>query len=330
MRTLLSAVSVFSVCASSLLLGGCEVSDCKTDDGEDAKCAESLKAFEGGETVETIPYVDGASVTINGKYGDIAILSGDAGEISTTFKPFNYRGHSQEDDARRELEENLDLGFESDDDGNVTITTDRHDATNGLGSHITVRLPPEFNGVLILENEGDGVINQGLIDVKFVGEATTLNVTNHGLQQCTVLRGEDDEPSIVSNLTDVNVRCEADIMVRGVSDNVVVRSVSPSFHSNVVVEIVSISADATGGSIIGENSHVQVTLPAAGDYDVVASASGEGAHLSRVETGECEAPVSDDVELQLTCGVGGPVYEIAATDTDDVDDEESRINVYVR
>jgi hypothetical protein len=314
---------------SSLLLGGCEVSDCKTDAGKDAKCAENLTAFEATETQETLPYVDGASVTINGKYGDIAILPGDAGEVSTTFKPFNYRGKSQEEDARRELEENLDLVFEEDSAGNLTITTGRHDATNGLGSHITVRLPPEFNGVLIVENEGDGVINQGLIDVAFVAEATTLNVTNHGLGLCSVNRGDDDEPSIVTNLNDVNVRCEADIIVRGVNDNVVVRSVSPSFHSDVVVDIVGVSADALGGSIIGENSNVQVTMPAAGDFDVVASA-GAGASISKVEAGECDAPVSDESDLALTCGAGGPIYEISATDTDELDDDTSRINVFVR
>jgi hypothetical protein len=327
MRTLLSAVSVFTLGVSSLLLGGCEVTDCKTDEGEDAKCAESLKAYEADESVETVPYVDGASVVINGVYGDIAILPGTAGEVSTTFKPFNYRGHSQEEDARRELEENLDLLVDHDLDGSgdVTITTDRNGATNGLGSHITVRLPPEFNGVLIVENEGNGVMNQGLIDVKFVGEATTLNVTNHGLQRCNVLRGDDDEPSIVSNLNDVNVQCEADIFVRGVNDNVVVRSVSPSFHSDVRVDIVGVSADAIGGSIIGENSNVQVTFPVAGDYDVVAS-PGDGASMSKVEAGECEASPFDYTQLSLTCGAGGPIYEISATGVDD----PSRINVFVR
>jgi hypothetical protein len=327
MRTLLSALSVFSLSVSSLLLGGCEVSDCKTDEGEDAKCAESLKAFEADEIVRTVSYTGGGgNLTIKGVYGDIAILPGTAAKLATTFKPFNYRGHNQEADARRELEENLDLVVDRDSvSGDVTITTDRHDATNGLGSHITVLLPPEFNGILIVENEGDGVINQGLIDVQTVGEATTLNVTNHGLQLCSVLRGDDDEPSIVSNLTDVNVQCEADIIVRGVSDNVVVRSVSPSFHSDVVVDIVSVSPDAAGGSIIGDNSNVQVTMPAGGDYNVMASA-GAGARISKVEAGECEVPTNDESELALACGAGGPIYEISATGGD----EDSRINVFVR
>jgi hypothetical protein len=329
MRTLLKAVSVLSLSASSFVLGGCEVTDCKTDEGKDAKCAESLTAFEATEQVEDTDYVDGASITINGLYGDIAVLPGDAGTVSTTFKPFNYRGHSQEADARRELEENLDLDVSSDDDGNITITTDRHDATNGLGSHITVRIPPEFNGTLIVQNDGDGAINPGLIDVKTVAESTTLNVVNHGLGRCNVLRGEDDEPSIVSNLTDVDVRCEADIIVRGVNDNVVVKSISPAFHSDVVVEIMSVSANAAGGSITGDDSSVQVTLPAGGDYEVVASGSG-GAHIGNVESDDCDVPVSDDTDLQLTCGAGGPIYELSASDEDAEDDDSSRINVYVR
>lgn len=329
MRTLLNAVSVLSLCATSFVLAGCEVTDCKTDEGDDAKCAESLKAYEATEQVEDIDYVDGASITIKGLYGDIAILPGDAGTVSTTFKPFNYRGHSQETDARRELAENLDLEAVADEDGNITVTTDRHDATNGLGSHITVRLPPEFNGTLIVQNEGEGVINPGLIDVKTVAEATTLNVLNHGLGLCSVLRGDEDEPSIVSNLTEVDVRCEADIIVRGVHDNVVVMSTNAAFHSDVVVEIVGVSADATGGSISGENANVQLTMPPMGDYEVVASV-GSDARINQVDTADCDVSVQEETELQFTCGAGGPVYDVSATDDDTRDDDSSRINVYVR
>lgn len=329
MRTLLNAVSVLSLCASALVLAGCEVTDCKTDDGEDAKCAESLQAYEAIEQVEETDYVDGASVTIKGLYGDIAILPGDSGTVSTTFKPFNYRGHSQETDARRELAENLDLDVSADADGNISVTTSRHDATNGLGSHITLRIPPEFNGTLIVQNEGDGVINPGLIDVKTVADATTLNVLNHGLGLCSVLRGDEDEPSIVSNLVDVDVRCESDIIVRGVNDNVVVKSTNAAFHSDVVVEIVGVSADAVGGSISGENSNVQLTMPLAGDYEVVASV-GSDARINQVDTADCEVSIDEETELQFVCGAGGPVYDVSATDDDTDDDDSSRVNVYVR
>jgi hypothetical protein len=330
MRTLSSLVLVLSVGIASVALGGCEVTDCKTDEGKDAKCAESLKAFEATPEVVDKDYVAGASLTIDGVYGDITILPGDAGTVSTTFKPFNYRGNSQETDARREMDENLDRTVETDADGNITVTTGRHDATTGLGSHITVRIPPEFDGTLIVKNDGNGVLNQGLIDIQTVADATTLNVLNHGLDNCKVLAGEEGDDPIVSLLTDVDVRCEASILVRGVNDDVVVLGKSSPFHHDVIVEIASIGPDATGGQIEGPNSHVQVTFPLEGDYAVVANASGEGAHIAKVEAGNCDAPVDDETELQLDCGAGGPVYEIKASDEDPSDDEASRMNVYVR
>lgn len=327
MRTL-SVLACLSVSALSLALAGCEVTDCKTEEGRDAKCAESLEQFTAPEHIVDVDYVDGASVTIDGKYGDIAVLRGSPGVVSVKFKPFNWRGHGQEADAEQELEENLILDVSEDDDGNITVTTDRDGATNGLGSHITVYLPPEYSGTLIAKNAGDGAINPGYVDVQYVAEASELNVENHGLGRCFVLRGDDDKPSVVTNLTEVDVRCEADIIVRGVSDNVYVRNTSPAFRSDVVVELTSVSADANGGTVIGDNSNVQLTLPDGYDFDVLATATG-GARIGKLESADCDVAVDEDTEVQLTCGSGGPVYEVRARDTED-DDESVRLNVLVR
>ncbi len=328
MRTLFASVSVLSLCA--LVLGGCEVTDCKTEEGKDATCAESLEVHEGEPQSESVPYAVGQNVTIQGIYGDILVTGGDEAEVVTTFKPFNYRGHNQTDEAQLELTENLDLAVVSDAEG-VTISTNRHDATNGLGSHITVALPPEFNGVLIVQNDGDGPINQGNIDVSYVGEATTLNVVNHGLQNCNILRpeGQDDELFEASTLTDTDVRCGADIYVRGVNDNVYVDSRDPAFHSDVVVEIMSISADATGGEIKGADSDVRVFFPTAGDYNISASAGDNGAHIGTVVAGSCEETSSDETSAELACGAGGPVYQVFANDANADDDESSFVDVRV-
>jgi hypothetical protein len=51
--------------------------------------------------------------------------------------------------------------------------------------------------------------------------------------------------------------------------------------------------------------------------------------MNKIESAECGVAVSDESDLQLACGEGGPVYEISATDTED-DDETTRMNVYVR
>jgi hypothetical protein len=315
---------VLSFCA--LALGGCEVTDCKTEDGQDATCAESLEVHEGEPQTETVAYEVGQNITIQGVYGDIFVTGGDDAEVAVTFKPFNYRGHNQDEEAQLELVENLDLAVASDAEG-ITISAGRHDATNGLGSHITVALPPEFNGTLVVDNQGDGPINQGHIDIEYVAEATTLNVINRGLQNCNILRDSSlSEPSL---LTDVDVRCGADIYVRGVNDNVYVDSRDPAFHSDIVVEIASISANATGGEIKGADSDVRVYFPVAGDYNIVASTGSNGAHMGNVSAGECEVTSEDESGADLQCGAGGPVYQVFADDADADDDESSFVDVLV-
>jgi hypothetical protein len=92
---------------------------------------------------------------------------------------------------------------------------------------------------------------------------------------------------------------------------------------------VGVSADAVGGSISGENSNVQLTMPLTGDYEVVASV-GSDARINQVETADCEVNVDEETELQFVCGAGGPVYDVSATDEDTEDDDSSRVNVYVR
>lgn len=314
MTRLFGSLSLLSLCATTVLFGGCT--------------AKSLKTFEAEPVVMNEDYTPGTNVTVQGIYGDIFITEGDrSGMVITTFKPFAYSGYDEEEEARDALENNLDLDVSTVGD-TTTISTDRHDTTNGLGSHITVELPSEFDGVLIVQNEGDGAINQGHIDVSFVGNATTLNVLNHGLENCNILRGDDDEPSVVTNLTDTDVRCEADITVRGVRDNVYVRSVEPSFHSHMMVELIDISAGASGGEIRGDNSSVEVRLPDAGDYSVAAVVDGPGAHINDLEPASCEA-TSDDTSVDLTCGAGGPVYSVTASDDDADDDEDAAINLIV-
>jgi hypothetical protein len=332
MKALLASVSVLALGMGSLLTLGCETDDCKDADGNDAKCASSLSEFKGPEQTFDEDYVDGASLTIDGLYGAITVVKGSAGVVSTTFEPFNYRGHDKQDEALQEIEDSLQVDMSADADGNLSVTSDRTDSELGnLGARITVALPPEFNGVLIVRNAGEGNINPGYIEVKYVGEATTLNVVNDGdLENCNVLRPEDDDDSVpASTLTETDVRCEADITVRGVNDNVVVQSRDATFHSNVRVEIASIGADATGGDISGDNSSIEVILPVEGSYDVVATASGPDAHIGKLETADCATTTSETAEVRLLCGGGGPTYTITAEDADEDDDDTSFVNVLV-
>ena len=332
MRALLASVSLLSLCASTLLLSGCEADDCKDADGKDATCFASLTHFTAPEQTATEDYVDGASLTIDGLYGSITVQEGSAGVVKTTFAPFNYRGHDKEAEAAQEMSDNLQLEMVADADSNLFVTTGRTASQTGnLGAQITVELPPEFNGPLFVENAGDGGINQGHIAVKYVAQATTLTVLNHGLENCNILRPEDDDDAVAaSTLIDTDVRCEADITVRGVNDTVFVHSRNAEFHSNVRVEIASIGPSALGGEVRGDNSSIELILPSAGDYDVSASASGPGAHIGKIETGDCETTSSETASLELSCGAGGAPYLAVAEDEDEGDDEPAFVNVLVR
>jgi len=329
MKSLFSSVSLLALCGSTVLLGGCEAKDCTTEEGNDAVCAASLKVFEAQPQTLEQDYLDGAQVNIKGLYGDILVRVGSPGVVSAEFTPFNYRGEGEDLEAKQELEDNIDLAAETDADGNVTISVGRHGATNGLGSHITVSLPPEFNGPLVVENDGEGVINQGAIDVSFVGDSTVLNVVNHGLENCNILRGTDSEPVAPSALTSVDVRCGADITVRGVNDDVVVHSAA-EFHSNIRVEIASVSATSNGGRINGDDTSIELILPEGGNFNVDASV-GAGATIKNLDLpASCEASVDEPSAKLLSCGTGGAVYQVSTKDADPDDDDTSFIRVLVQ
>jgi hypothetical protein len=313
----LSMAPMTLVCAAALALGGCKVS--------------TLELLEGEFSEPLVQeYASGAQVTIDGLYGDIFVTRGESGVVSASFKPFNYHAYDESERARRELRENIEFWNDADSAGDISIGVSRHDATNGLGAHVTVELPPEFDGTLLVSNEADGAINTGNIDVSFVGDSTTLNVVNEGLENCNILRPErDDDPVPPSKLTNTDVRCGADITVRGVSDDVVVHS-SSSFYSQVLVEIASVSASARGGSISGDDASIEVRLPGGDDFVATATAE-DGAVIKNLDLpGSCEALVDQPTSKEVQCGEGGPRYDVVTSDADPDDDDSAFIRLAVQ
>jgi len=90
----------------------------------------------------------------------------------------------------------------------------------------------------------------------------------------------------------------------------------------------AVSADATGGEITGDNSTIEVLMPAGSDFNLLAVATGPGGHVGDVESGDCSRELSE-TSVDMTCGAGGPVYTIEARDSDGDDDEEAFVNVLV-
>jgi hypothetical protein len=238
-------------------------------------------------------------LAVHGNYGDIDVVEGAQGEVSIVLEPFNYRAHDAEDDARDELENNFDYSFET--SGNAIIaTTGRHDATNGLGADITVFLPPEFDGVLVLQNHSDGPINPGDIDADTVGAAIAVDVSTDSLGDCSV--------SAAGSVLSARVHCDGEIDVSGVSNQVDIASTG--LEGPVSVTLWAVDGAAAGGSITSEDGDIDVAFPA-GDFTVQAQATEDGSVTSELGDACVEAVASESAK-SYTCGAGGPNYVVTA------------------
>ena len=281
---------------------GCELQKCETETGDQALCAKSLKRYVGSDvTPAALPYTSGMDLTVDGMYGDINVVEGTSGEVSVVFEPFNYRAHDAEEQARDEMENNLDLSFEDTGDA-IVVTTGRHDATNGLGAEIFIHLPPEFDGALVLANDSDGPLNPGDIDAGYVGAAWSVDVSTNSLGHCNI----DGEASVIST----RAHCDGTIVATGVSDDVDI--VSTGFKQNVNVVLRSVAGADAGGSITSSDGDISVSFPDGADFTVQAQASDDATVSASSLDVTCMAAVAAESSKSYTCGAGGPNFVVTA------------------
>jgi hypothetical protein len=283
---------------------GCEVQSCEGENGNDAVCAKSLERFvlEDGEiTPAAIAYAAGTSVSVHGIYGDIDVVEGTSGEVGLRIEPFTYRAFDAEEEAREELENGFDYTFE-DRGGEIVVTTGRHDSSNGLGAAVRLYLPPEFDGALVVENDSNGPVNPGNIDVRFVGQARSVEVSTDSLGDCHV----GGEASVVST----RAHCDGNIQVTGVSNDLDV--ISTGLAGEIIVILREVDDAAAGGKIESEDGDVRVTFPEGADFTVQAASTEDGMVLAPSLDAECVSAVAAETAKSYTCGEGGPNYVVTA------------------
>jgi len=283
---------------------GCEVQSCTGENGEDAVCLKSLKRYEleGGEIQpEPLAYNAGMNVTVRGKYGDIDVVEGSPGEVSVLLEPFDYRAHDAEDAARDELENDFEYSFE-DDGAGIVVTTDRHDSTNGLGADVTLFLPPEFDGALVLVNDSDGPVNPGDISAAFVGDASSVDVSTDSLGDCSIEAG--------ASVVFTRAHCDGTIVATGVADEVDIRSTG--LGGEIDVTFRAVSADSPGGRVESEDGDVAVDFPNGASFTVQAESSEDGAVKAGPLDAACVGDAAADTAKSYTCGDGGPNYVVKA------------------
>ena len=289
---------------------GCEVSKCKTDDGRDASCAESLETTYGPEVTAEQPYELDMDLTIDGIKGEIVLEPGTAGVVSVTFKPFTIRGHGKDADAQ----EDLDHGWVSDvrTEGNaVVVETQQNGESDEVGAIIKVQVPPEFNGAIRIVNHAAGETGQGDISIEEGGAASAhaVYMEAHGLGDCNL----DGAPSI----TDTEANCDGEIEIVNVSDNVTAfgrGTILDDAAYGVRVSFAGISEDAVGGEIESQHGNVELNLPADGNFQITAAPNADGAVQMATPPDSCEA--SDNV---LSCGTGAAIFIVSASTDSSLD-----------
>ena len=312
--------SVASLVLGAVILSaatGCKVA-CKDNEQDNGgECtAKSLKRFEGTETaVSPVSYASGDNVRVETVYGNVYVKQGVTGKVSATFAPFDYEGYDEKDLATRQMNENLHVtnltgGPE------IGLSATRDDVSNGLGAHITLLIPPEFDGTITVENRGKGPINEFNSHVDFVGSATTVNV--HGgasLSQCTVTGA--------ASVTNTVVDCGDSVDVRGISDNFTLTARREGQIEDVAmhIELGSVSSTATGG-IANSGGLINAWFPANDNFSVHSTVADPKAVI---DPGTLPSGcLTSDNNATITCGTGGPVYTLSNTGaTDEVFDNGS-------
>jgi hypothetical protein len=198
------------------------------------------------------------------------------------------------------MEDNLVLSAEAVD--GVTISAARDGGSDGLGAHIRVELPPSFDGKLSVFNEGASSVNPGNIDVEFAGSSAQVSLENAGIGRCTVLGS--------SSLVDTTVRCGGSVDVSGVADDVNIETTGLSTATAVSLQLVLISANASGGSVVSRDGDLVLSLPKAGSYSVLASSPIEGEVDVGAPPSGCVVATAEP--FGVSCGGGGPTYTLTA------------------
>lgn len=295
------------------LLGGViltSVPGCKTSCGEDEESgatgctAKTLTRFNGTPDTKTVPWTSGAPISIETVYGDVKVVQGTADQIEVTFEPFDYEGYDEKDFAVNQMNTMLTL------EAGTVIKALRHanadgqDPTNGLGVHVTVKLPSNFDSTLTINNHGDGPLNHFESDIDYAANAVAINVTGGGpLARCNI----DGSPTVVNS----TVNCGKEVKLVNVSDNINVTVTDGVGFDDPAAYIVlaGISATATGGSVNVADGSIDIEFPSGADYSISANAPLGGVNPN-VVPGTCVENAASEQSKAYTCGAGGPTYNL--------------------
>jgi hypothetical protein len=325
MKTALSLLGILSVGAFVIAgTAGCEAACTEDEETGGTRCeGKSLTYFTDPATEinKSAAWSAGGTVAINGEFGKITVKSGAADTVGAHFVPFSYRAYDKKDAAMADLALVRGDVVANGDGVDVTGWVDGTHGSN-TGAHITVTLPPNFDGALIVKNRGDGSVSSHKefdVTVDFVGQASLLDVrTNSKLGDCRI----SGSASVVKS----EVHCGSFVRLHGVSDFVNVSTRFGAVIGDAIdVKLASISS-AGGGSLQSVDGSIVLSVPSGGVYSVQAVSSAGGT-VQVNPAADCSVEAAAETSKTLSCGTGGPNYTVTAG-TDSVGDSNVTLNFH--
>lgn len=159
---------------------GCIISDC--DNGQD-NCVQFKPATKYTLDPETksAAWTSGKAIRIVSANGVVNVSQGSSAEVEATFSAFTLNEEDKEDEARREMTNNLDVTVTDEGSQIVVKVSTSSDANGTTGADIDVRLPSGFDA------DFEVVQDNGSVDVDLAGSApTSTRVVNDGAGSISV------------------------------------------------------------------------------------------------------------------------------------------------
>lgn len=257
MHKIIRFASLGAIAFATLFAAGCECEQSTDADGNTISVCESVVRFDGEATTRSLSYVAGDEIRIEGVNGNIKVTSGGtAGNVTVTFQPFSLRGHSKEDEATRDMSE--DLVLETDDaSGRLLVKVSRKGgASSGLGADITVTLPSSYSGGVYID------AGNGFVDAHLAGDQAYTTIKNDG-------SGDIDVTGAAGRL-DIKGKFDLDVGVSSWSgDDGAIESTGQLGNVSVTVP------SGADGSIQAQSEDEPVVEPSAAPADWNIEAAGE-------------------------------------------------------
>jgi hypothetical protein len=217
---------------------GCIISDC--DNGQD-NCVEfqTPTRYELEEETLSAPWTAGKAIRVVSANGQVNVVQGNSAEVSATFGAFTLHEEDKEDEARREMTDNLNVEVTDSGSEILVRSATTEDASGGTGADITVRLPAGFDGAFSV------VQDNGSVEVDLTGSTpASTSVVNDGAGSLTVYGAQGALEVIAST-------------------------------GDVTLSIGSWPAAGSSGTVFTDNGDIDVDVPATADGTIILSAEGE-------------------------------------------------------